>query len=422
MGERARETASDEDDGAEKPPPEPPPAGELDDVFRIVDRLPFLGSLKKDLTHLRRLLYDRRTPRVVAIGARGSGRTSLANALMKMPALPLGEHPAAPRDAWIRIDAGGRHLDWLEVDAGALEGERRVEVRRALDESAPDLILAVARADRVDEEGVAVRAALDAVHALLDETHVARPPLVGVVTQVDRVATPEAGEERSVAFATTELAKVDAATLALKRALESGGAAKIRRPAPVLGGGDLGGPEKPLRWNVEEVADAIAEALPDETKVEAVRALAVPAEVRRELARTIVNHCAAAAVTVGLMPIPFSDAIVLLPLQGVMISGVAYLAGQPWDRRAALEWLGSVGVMGGAAFGLRWGAQQLVKLIPGAGTLVSGSVAGAGTLAIGRSAIAYFVDGPGAREPRLALPADASAPPEETPPPPPVSP
>ena len=51
--------------------------------------------------------------------------------------------------------------------------------------------------------------------------------------------------------------------------------------------------------------------------------------------------------------------------------------------------------MGGAAFGMRWGAQQLVKLVPGAGTLVSASVAGAGTLALGKSAVSYFVDGAG---------------------------
>jgi uncharacterized protein (DUF697 family) len=97
------------------------------------------------------------------------------------------------------------------------------------------------------------------------------------------------------------------------------------------------------------------------------------------------------------MPIPFSDAIALLPTQGLMVTAVAYVAGQPWDRRAALEWVGSLGVMGGAAVGLRWGAQQLLKLWPGGGTLISASVAGVGTEALGLSAIAYFVDGPGRR-------------------------
>ncbi|MDQ3034871.1 MAG: hypothetical protein M3Y87_20855 [Myxococcota bacterium] len=407
--------ADPRDDDDQSPPS--PPVGELDDFFHIIDRLPFLGSLKRDLTQLRELLYDRRTPRVLVIGARGSGRTSVANSLLRLPALPLGEHVAAPADTWIRIDAGGRHLDWLELESGTIESTRGVLVRRAIDQTPPDVILVVARADAPEEEGRRAKDALASVHAMLDDAHRKSTKTIGVITQVDRIAKPEATEQGAgVRFATEDLARIDAATQTLKNVLEGAGGARLKRPVPVLAGGDLGGPVAPLRWNVAELADAILASLPGEAKVEAVRALAVPDEVRRELARSIVNHCAAAAVTVGLMPIPFSDAILLLPLQGVMISGVAYLAGQPWDRRAAFEWLGSVGVMGGAAFGLRWGAQQVVKLIPGAGTLISGSVAGAGTLAIGRSAIAYFVDGPGAREPHLQLPADAKTP-VETPPP-----
>lgn len=391
------------------PRDETPPPSELDDVFKIVDRLPFLGSLKRDLTQLRELLYDRRTARVLAIGANESGRTSLANALLKMPAIPLGPSEAAPSDQWIRIDAGGRHLDWLEVESGTLDDARLASVRRAIDESAPDLVLVIARADAIDRDGAAAKETLAQIRALLDDAGTRQKPAVlGVVTRVDAIATPEATEQGGARFTTEDLGKIDAATLTLKTILEGGSTEKLRRPVPVLAGGSRPDGTPPLRWNVSEVADAMHDALPTQAKVEAVRALDVPAEIRRELARTIVNHCSAAAVTIGLMPIPFSDAVLLLPLQGVMVSGVAYLAGQPWDKRAGLEWLGSVGVMGGAAFGLRWGAQQLVKLIPGAGTLVSGSVAGAGTLAIGRSAIAYFVDGPGHREPHLQLPPDAA--------------
>lgn len=381
---------------------DPTPRGELDDLFKIVDRLPFLGSLTRDLSHLRRLLYDRRTPRIAAIGAKNSGRTTLANALLRLPAIPLGDHEAAPSDRWIRIDAGGRHLDWLEIESGPIAGARLETIRRAFDESPPDLLLAVVRADAVEHEGTAARGTIAELRALSEGSP--SIPVLGVVSRVDRIASPEAGEGGITRFRTEDLGRIDAATLALKTVLEAGSSEKLRRPVPVLGGELAAEGASPPRWNVSEVADAIHELLPDEAKVESVRALEVPIEIRRELARTIVNHCSAAAVTVGLMPIPFSDAILLLPLQGVMVSGVAYLAGQPWDRRAALEWLGSVGVMGGAAFGLRWGAQQLVKLIPGAGALVSGSVAGAGTLAIGRSAIAYFVDGPGHRAPALELP------------------
>jgi uncharacterized protein (DUF697 family) len=401
--------ATTEDDGTRREGKRP---GGIHDVFRVVDRLPFLGSLKGDLAELRRLLYDRRTPHIAAIGVRGSGRTSLANALLRVPALPLGESPSAPRDAWIRIDAGGRRLDWLEIDAGPIDEARLPALRRALDETPPDLTLVVVRANAIAAEGALARETLDTIAQLLADAAGARPAVVGVVSHVDRLAAPEVTETGAARFRTEDLATIDAATQALKNVLGAGRAEKVRRPVPVLAGGDAGAASgRPaLRWNVEEVANAMYDALPDAAKVEAARALAVPVEVQRELARTIVNHCSAAAVTIGLMPIPFSDAILLLPLQGVMISAIAYLAGQPWDRRAAFEWLGSIGLLGGAAFGLRWGAQQLVKLSPGAGSLVSGSVAGAGTLAIGRSAIAYFVDGPGRRDPDPIFGVDAPIP------------
>ena len=42
---------------------------------------------------------------------------------------------------------------------------------------------------------------------------------------------------------------------------------------------------------------------------------------------------------------------------------------------------------------MRWAVQQIVKLVPGAGSMISASVAAAGTAALGHSAVAYFVDG-----------------------------
>jgi uncharacterized protein (DUF697 family) len=41
----------------------------------------------------------------------------------------------------------------------------------------------------------------------------------------------------------------------------------------------------------------------------------------------------------------------------------------------------------------REGARAAVKMIPGWGNAISGGVAAAGTYAVGRAAIAYFVEG-----------------------------
>ncbi|MFO0685797.1 MAG: hypothetical protein U0234_27310 [Sandaracinus sp.] len=373
--------------------------GAMDDFFGVVDRLPYLGSLKRDLEQLRRLLYDRRAARVLVVGAEGSGRTALVNGLFGAASAEI----EAPADRWVRIENAGRHLDWLEVVSGAPSAARLDALSAAIDESTPDVVVYVAQADAASGgpkagEPEALVQAQAALSTLLDARNL-KPRALVVLTKADRLIAEGARPPYDAARA----GRIDAATAALKKKLDEGGLSLPRAiPCAALA------PQE-ARWNLREVADELWARLPEQTHVEAVRALPVGQERRRELARIIANRAATIGVTIGLAPIPFSDAILLMPLQGMMVTGIAYVAGQPWDRRAALEWLGSVGLMGGAAMGLRWSAQQLLKLVPGAGTLVSASIAGAGTLAIGRSAIAYFIDGPGARGVKALLPATGTA-------------
>jgi uncharacterized protein (DUF697 family) len=53
--------------------------------------------------------------------------------------------------------------------------------------------------------------------------------------------------------------------------------------------------------------------------------------------------------------------------------------------------MGSLGVVGGLGVGLRFTARTVAKLVPGAGTVVSAGIAGAGTTAMGQSAIKVFL-------------------------------
>lgn len=366
---------------------------EIDDWMRVLDRLPFVSSIKRDLSALRRLLYDRRAPRVAAVGMPGSGRTSLANALLS--ALTFGDGGVAPPPApghWVRIDADGRRLDWLELPA---ERDRDALIdlaRRAFDESLPDLVVGTIEAG--DERGAA--AVHEAFSALLRDlgAHYKKhkPPVLVLLTKADTI------EPRALLPSEKEGA-IEAALVQLRKSL-----ADLGQPDESFLA--LATPAGSARWNVASVGEAILERLPEPAQIEAVRALDVGREARRTVARTLVNSSSALAITVGLAPIPFADAFILLPLQAAMVTGIAYLSGRPWDRRAAAEWITSVGVVGGAGMGLRWGAQQLVKLVPGAGSVVGAGVAGAGTLAIGRSAIAYFIDGPGGAFRRLELRAE----------------
>lgn len=362
---------------------------EVEDWMKVLDRLPFVSSMKRDLVALRRLLYDRRAPRVAAVGLPGSGRTSLANALLS--AVTFGDGGAAPAPEpgrWVRIDADGRRLDWIELPAGAGDGALLELARPAFDESLPDVLLGVVEAGREERAAALLHEALAALRAHLDDRHGHKPPIVVALTKVDVLPPSDAAPP----YPPPKVEAIEHGLTLLRKHLADLGPPKESFLAvcarPLL-------TEGAPRWNVDHLGETLVDQLPDAARIEAVRAFEVGRDTKRRVARALVNSCSALAMTIGLAPVPFADAFVLLPMQAAMVTGIAYLSGRPWNRRAAAEWLASVGVVGGAGFGLRWSAQQLVKLVPGAGSIVGAGVAGAGTLAIGRSAIAYFVDGPG---------------------------
>jgi len=70
-----------------------------------------------------------------------------------------------------------------------------------------------------------------------------------------------------------------------------------------------------------------------------------------------------------------------------------YIGGRERSLRAATEFVGALGVNVGAGMILREGTRALLKFFPGWGNVVCGMVAGAGTYAIGRASIVYFLEG-----------------------------
>ena len=55
----------------------------LDQLVRVLDRVPLVSGVKNDLSGLRSLLYRRRPPRIAALGLAGSGRLTLLRALIE---------------------------------------------------------------------------------------------------------------------------------------------------------------------------------------------------------------------------------------------------------------------------------------------------------------------------------------------------
>ena len=83
---------------------------------------------------------------------------------------------------------------------------------------------------------------------------------------------------------------------------------------------------------------------------------------------------------------------ILTTLQTLMVGLIIHTTGRAFSMRLVLEFLGALGLNIGAGLAMREGARALLRIIPIWGNAVSGFIAGAGTYAIGRAAIAYFIE------------------------------
>lgn len=132
--------------------------------------------------------------------------------------------------------------------------------------------------------------------------------------------------------------------------------------------------------------------VPNEARVEMIR-ISRDRQAQTELAQMLVKSTSAICTAIGAQPIPLADLPILTTLQLVMVSGIMHLAGRERSLRAATEFVAALGVNVGAGMIMREGARAMLKFFPGWGNVVCGMVAGAGTYALGRGAIAYFLEG-----------------------------
>ena len=151
-------------------------------------------------------------------------------------------------------------------------------------------------------------------------------------------------------------------------------------------------PDRDERRNLDALGELLTRELPGEAQVEMARlvgAKKVQLETAQHLVRSLTTVCAA----IGVQPIPFADFPILTAVQFAMVSGIMHVSGRELGLKSAAEFFGAMGVNIGVGMVFREGARAAVKLLPGWGNAISGGVAAAGTYAIGRSAIGYFVEG-----------------------------
>lgn len=163
------------------------------------------------------------------------------------------------------------------------------------------------------------------------------------------------------------------------------------------GGAVLFGADMPVVQSVDgEAAETLLErvcaTLPMEARLEFARATGAR-RAQSAIAAALLKSFSGVCGVVGLQPIPLADLPVLASVQSLMIALIIHTSGRPLRKGLVAGFVGAMGVSVAAGFVFREAARAAVRIVPVWGNAVSGFVAAAGTYAIGKAAIVYFIEG-----------------------------
>lgn len=363
-----------------------------------------------ELENIKELLMDNRPPRVLIIGRRGAGKSSIINALFRAKVAGVGSVLSETGKAeWhtFRNDSGSIEI----LDTRGLGDRTRPEsanfagaiddIKAEIEHICPDVVLFMCKAKEVDSH---IKSDLDNVALIrkyISRVHSYEIPVAALVTQVDEL-DPKRVEPPYDHPVKRE--NIGNAVVALQNAY-SDSSIELLETIPVSAYAEFEGDRIVYEnfWNIDTLVTYLMDHLPRSAQLQLAR-LTRLRKLQKRLARTLVGSTATISGGLAATPIPVGDIFPITAAQIGMIMGIGYIGGRELSKRTAREFLAAMGLNVGAGFALRELARASVKFfLPGGGNAISAGIAFAATWGIGEAAIAYFIDNMTISEAREAM-------------------
>jgi len=364
-------------------------------LLHIIERLEgFLGKLPAsiqkpvlhELTPLKELFLQQRAPRFVLTGSNKFSIQEIVATLFAWAPPPESRDVLMELFRWQTIDLGGHGTITL-LDTRGADSTKIAHINEELKGQSADAFFHLG-----DDGGVVSFPApeLENLASLHASNSSARTPakIIGVVLHDSGRVAPSGAHNGSSALHAQISPRARMQSALEEKPVVREHLLQIFELAFIPA--TTGGVE--MRADAQAFMSLLARELPNEARVEMVR-IARDRTAQIEIAQSLVKSTTAICAAIGAQPIPLADLPILTALQLVMVSGIMYIGGRERSLRAATEFIGALGVNVGAGMVLREGTRALLKFFPGWGNVVCGMVAGAGTYAIGRAAIVYFLEG-----------------------------
>ena len=135
--------------------------------------------------------------------------------------------------------------------------------------------------------------------------------------------------------------------------------------------------EKPKKaFGVDTLVEETAKLLPEAAQKAWCSAQKASIELKVKRAQALIVATAAASFGEGYIPLPFSDALALIPTELGMLAGITAIFGINVSENILKTFISSIGGVSAATFAGRAIVSNLLKFIPGVGTVLGGTISG----------------------------------------------